>query len=133
MDIYTAALYLPESQSLSPESYMEIPKRLVFDYHLSLSKEKVTRNIRHGLKINPEVNFEKVESDFQKIARYFDPIREGDRFEFVHNPQQGIAIIKNNRTLTTIPGEDFARAFFGLWLSEYARDKKLRQSLMVNV
>ena len=60
----------------------------------------------------------------------FPDVKEGDRLSGIHLPGQGVRFLFNGQALTEVNDVDFARVFFGIWLSEQTSEPKLRQALL---
>ncbi|MEJ2519407.1 MAG: chalcone isomerase family protein [Desulfuromonadales bacterium] len=54
----------------------------------------------------------------------------GDRYRLIYRPGTGTELRLNDRRLGTIPGDDFAVAYFSLWLGEQPIDKRFRDRLL---
>ena len=56
--------------------------------------------------------------------------REGDVYEFRYLPGPGLQVVLGGEVKGTIPGLDFKRAFFGIWLGEDPVDDDLKAELL---
>lgn len=52
-----------------------------------------------------------------------DEVKKADNFDFVNEPTQGLFVLKNQKAHGVIPGLEFKKAFFGIWLSDSPVDK----------
>jgi len=52
------------------------------------------------------------------IAVFKEGIQKGDFYDLVYLPGEGVDAYKNERLVTTVPGLDFKKALFGIWLCE---------------
>jgi len=57
-------------------------------------------------------------------------VRKGDRVTGVHRPGQGAAFWVNGRASGEVLDADFARLFFGIWLSPDTSEPRLREALL---
>ncbi len=57
-------------------------------------------------------------------------MKPGDRYSLTYLPGEGTELAKNGVPLALVPGEDFARAYFGIWLGEDPLDRDLRDQLL---
>jgi hypothetical protein len=55
---------------------------------------------------------------------------EGDVYEFVYDPGEGVRTVLEGRTAGIIPGLDFKQALFGVWLGKRPADATLKQGLL---
>ena len=66
-------------------------------------------------------------------AKYPDALllfRVGDFYEFTYLPDSGIHVLKNSTYVDTIPGIDFKKAFFGIFLSSNPVQKSLKKAML---
>ena len=54
----------------------------------------------------------------------------GDRYALTYLPGEGTELAKNGVRLALVPGEEFAEAYFGIWLGEAPLDRNLRDQLL---
>lgn len=128
--VYTAAFYTtPEARGLD-EILGPAPKRLVLHYNREIPKEDIIEASEHALRGNPEVNLPALRQRLTRIYSWYEDVKEGDRFWLDYTPGQGSALYFNGRLKGVIEGEDFARAFFGIWLSDYSLDNDYRDRLL---
>ena len=59
-----------------------------------------------------------------------EEIKEGDMFELVYIPGEGVRASKNGKLRTTVPGLDFKKALFGIWLGDEPVDADLKSGLL---
>ena len=69
----------------------------------------------------------------QKMIEVFPDVRKGDRLTGVNRPGTGAVFLLNGQPLATIADEEFARHFFGIWLSEQTSDTRLRKALIARL
>ena len=65
-----------------------------------------------------------------ELQRIFPDVRKGERLLGVHRPGQGAAFWFNGQPRGEILDAEFARVFFGLWLSPRTPEPALRQALL---
>ncbi len=65
-----------------------------------------------------------------EMARVFPDIRKGDRLTGVNLPGVGAQFYHNGQRVGTVADEQFALAFFSIWLDPRTREPGLRESLM---
>jgi hypothetical protein len=67
-------------------------------------------------------------NQFKQIFR--DEIKKGDTYVFQYEPSKGLSIIRNGKLSAMIPGLDFKKALFGIWLCDNPADKDLKLQLL---
>lgn len=66
----------------------------------------------------------------QAMVAAFPDVAEGDRLVGVHLPGRGAQFYANGRSTAEIADPEFARLFFGIWLSDKTSAPKLRLALL---
>lgn len=130
MDIYSAALYLPPAVKTATRGVPDGPKIMVLEYHRSVEKAKIIESIVENVESNEAVDKQKVRSRLAQLTEVLEAPGEGDRYEFQFIPGKGTAVWKDGAMKTLIPGDDFAFAFFGIWLYENTGDAARRRQLL---
>jgi hypothetical protein len=64
------------------------------------------------------------------MSRIFPDVRAGDRITGVHRPGAGARFFLNGSLRGELPDADFARLFFGIWLSPRTSEPALREALL---
>ena len=65
-----------------------------------------------------------------EMSRVFPDIRKGDRLTGVNLPGVGAEFYHNGRFIGAIADQEFAVAFFSIWLDPRTREPELRESLI---
>lgn len=130
LDFYTAALYAPANTSTIEAVLSNTPKSLVFHYHRAIKKEWMVEASRNRIKKNPTNNLPLLEDRLKQLDNAYQKVKKGDRYELRYEPETGTSLILNGQLQATIPGEDFQKAFFGIWLSDVPLNKNLRDKLL---
>lgn len=60
----------------------------------------------------------------------FPDVRKGDRITGIHRPSAGATFLTNGRITGRTDDPEFARLFFGIWLSPKTSEPALRQALL---
>ncbi|MCA9399535.1 MAG: chalcone isomerase family protein, partial [Candidatus Omnitrophica bacterium] len=53
-----------------------------------------------------------------------------DRIQITYLPEEGVTVFVNGERKGAVEGEDFARAFFSIWLGDHPVDKKMKLVLL---
>ncbi len=128
--VYAGALYLPEStpaeQALNP-----IAKCLVFEYYHPISSEDLAKSTRVKILDNVDAaEAERLNSRIERLAALYRDVQPGDRYALTYVPGEGTRLALNDKFLGTIPGDDFARAVFSIWLGTNPIDETFRDQLL---
>jgi hypothetical protein len=127
---YVAALYLEEETS--PEKVLEdVPKRLELEYFWSIAGERFGPMAESALERNLDAkSLERLRPRVEALHEKYQDVKPGDRYALTYLPEEGTELAKNGVRLALVPGEDFARAYFGIWLGEAPLDRDLRDQLL---
>ncbi len=64
----------------------------------------------------------------QLTSTFNSDVSTGDFYEFIYLPDAGTNVVKNSEYIDTIPGIEFKKAFFGIWISNNPIQKNLKKS-----
>lgn len=128
--VYSLAFYDAETSAGFDRGVPQGTKMVVMEYHRPVEKQRIIASIMENVRQNPDVDMDKVKDGFDRLTRAFDPPGEGDRYAFLFVPGEGTSMIRGETIRVKIPGEDFAFAFFGIWLSSHTGDQGRRMQLL---
>ncbi len=127
---YAAALYREEC-SAPDAALAEAPLRLELSYYWSIDGHRfgdaAEKMLRKSL---APADFAAIEERMRRLHAAYESVSPGDRYALTWTPGVGTELALNGRTLASIEGEDFARAYFDLWLGDEPMDEKLRNALL---
>jgi len=127
--LYDAAIYVDEN--IPPNQYLEaVPKKIILRYRRSISKEDFIEAAEYNLARNPDNDLGTLRERIDQIHSLYQDVEKGDEYALVYSPEKGTDLLLNGEYVGSIPGDDFARAYFGIWLSEYVVCRKLRWQLL---
>ena len=112
--VYTVRLEVP-ARGIDPLS--DVKHSMTRLYHRSFSAADITQAARKLLSHTPGVDFEALRSRLDQIDAVYRDVNEGDRYTLAYSPGVGTTLLLNDEALITIPGYDFAKAYFGMWLA----------------
>jgi hypothetical protein len=115
--VYVGALYLPRQVAGVEVLDIDAPKRLELHYLIAISAEDFRRSGNALLEKQQSPEVLAALADRLEIfnAAYRD-VQKGDRYALEYHPKTGTRLLKNGEELVRVPGRDFARAYFGIWL-----------------
>jgi hypothetical protein len=130
-DVYSIALYGPDREHSIDSILSDVPKKLVIQYHRDFTRDQIVRAGTELMRENKEINFELTEPETEKMnSLYVDKVSEGDQYWIKYVPGEGTSLYHNGRLLGSVPGSEFARAYFGIWLSRNPIDEDMRDALL---
>jgi hypothetical protein len=135
-EVYLQALYLTTLTDNAKEivnSDTEMAIRLQITSSLVTSK-KLSKSLHKGIikSVGEEnvVNY-KTQLDLLETLLNREDTKVDDGFNLIYSPvDKSIWVYKNNTLEGKIPGLDFKKAFFGIWLSDNPVDADLKNSLL---
>lgn len=129
-NLYTAALYTPGETNTPDKVLSDIPKSLILHYHRKIRADQIIKAANHNLLKNPANDMARLKPQVNALHDAFVAVDKGDTYELRYEPGKGTTLLFNGEAKVTIPGIDFHRAYFGIWLSEYSINSKLRDALL---
>lgn len=129
--VYVAGLYGP--RGVSPEALLDsdVPRRLEIEYLRSISADDINEATERMLErqLDPGT-LAAVRERFDTFAALYEDVEQGDRYAFEYVPGQGATLYFNGRPVGTVEGEDFARAYLGIWIGEEPLSGSLKRELL---
>ncbi len=127
---YVAALYLPADTS--PLRWDEdVPKRLEIEYFWGIPGPKFGEAAEKLLARSQDPTLvEELEPRLERMSALYRDVSPGDRYALTYLPGLGTELSLNGEVLGRVPGADFARAYFGIWLGDDPLDVGLRDVLL---
>ena len=130
-ELYTAALYLPQAAPRSIEGALsDVPKSLLLIYRRKIRSDQIIKAGGHNLVKNPSNDMPALQERLDQLNAAYQTVQKGDRYELLYEPGRGTTLLFNDKPLVTLPGVDFQKAYFGIWLSDYPLNAKLRDGLL---
>ncbi len=124
-DLYEARLYAPRGQYRPQEP---VALELIYARRLygdRIAKASIDEMRRMG------VNDEKILTEWgQKMTTIFPDVNKGTRLVGSYRPQKGTRFYRDGQFIGQVMGDNFAKAFFGIWLDENTRAPRLRTKLI---
>ena len=97
------------------------------------------RNIERDDLVQPSIDYfqkhssssyEGLKERLDLLNTHYQSVKEGDRYSLEFVPGKGTTLSFNGEAKVTIPGDDFAREYLGIWLSNNTQAKSFRKSLV---
>ncbi len=132
--LYTGGLYL-QAKSKNAADIVAADKPMAFRLTITsgvINSSNMSEAIQEGFSKSLKGNTAPMQAKIDMLVNTFksEEIKEGDMFELSYVPSQGVLAYKNGKLKNTIPGLDFKKALFGIWLSEDPVDADLKTGLL---
>lgn len=133
-NLYVGALYLKAPRS-EGSALVKADEPMAIRLHVLsklITSEKMEKATREGFVQSTEGNTAKIEDRIETFIAVFkeEEIAKGDVFDLIYLPGQGTLACKNQGVLATVPGLDFKKALFGIWLSDHPVQTSLKQGML---
>ncbi len=130
---YVAALYLPDCDGL-PRVLDDGAKRLEISYFWAIPAAKFGEAADAILARSlPAEEIDRLRARLDTLHAAYRDVEPGDRYALTYVPGRGTTLSLGDVELATIPGADFARAYFGIWLGDEPGDAGLRRRLLTPI
>ena len=133
MKVYDTSLYLV-SASNNAEEILDSDEAMAI--RLDVTSSMVTTDamkdaLNSGLVKSTGGNTDSISEEIKQLtATFTSDVSDSDFFEFIYIPDTGTNVLKNSTYIDTIPGIEFKRAFFGIWLSNNPIQKNLKKAML---
>jgi len=128
--VYTAAWYVGDGHD-PRDVEADVPRRLEVSYLVDIEGADFGKAAWEILRENhpPEV-LAPLEARMEGLHQAYRDVRPGDRYALTYLPGTGLELALNGEPLAVVPGEDFARVYFSIWLGERPISRDLRAALL---
>lgn len=131
--VYAGGLYLTEKNS-DPNQIIQanapMAIRMVF-IHDGVSSEKLIGAWNEGFNAATGGKTEPIQDGIDKFNGFFtEEAKEGDVYDIIYTPGEGTRVYIKDRLMGVIPGLDFKRAVFAIWLGEDPADGGLKDGML---
>ena len=133
MKAYEGSLYL-ESTSNNAEEIINAnePMSIRMDVISSLvTPDAMKTALNEGLEKSTGNNTSPIMKEINQLnSSLKGEVKAGDFYEFTYLPDSGVHVLKNSSYIDTIPGINFKKAFFGIFLSSNPIQKSLKKAML---
>ncbi len=134
LEVYVQALYLSQL-SQDPQFIIDSDTEMAVRIEITssiVSSNKLTKAMNTGFEKSAGANLEQLRPRIEQLKSFLsDVITEKDVFVIAYNPlDQNVYVSKNEVLKGKIPGFDFKKALFGIWLSDKPVDETLKKHLL---
>jgi Chalcone isomerase-like len=127
-EVYDARLWAePE---FNADSYLRNSFALEIHYLRSFDNNAVADRSLKEMRGIGEMNETQAQQWLAQMRSIFPDIAQGDRLVGLHKPGVGASFVFNGKSVGEIRDPEFARLFFGIWLSPKTSHPKMRRELL---
>lgn len=130
-DVYTAAFYVAPDRSTHDQILAaDSPRKLVLHYHRRISAADIAKATERMIARNPHADVAGLRERLDAVYECYSDVREGDEYHIAYDPAtKRTEIVLNGESQCTVEGDDFARAFFGIWVGPHGISSDMRRNL----
>ena len=133
MKVYENSLYLLSSSS-NAEEIMNKDEAMAIRIDVTSSLvtvDAMKKALNEGLVKSTDNNTGPIMKEIDQLTSTFkSEVGTGDFYEFIYLPGAGTNVLKNSEYIDTIPGIEFKKAFFGIWISNNPIQKNLKKTML---
>ena len=130
-DLYVSALYLP-AQTMDANRIINADELQAINIKIissKVTKDKFNETVQEGfLKSSHGKATAAEKSQFKGF--FTAPIKIGDDILIIYKPGKGVAVTVNGAYKGLVPGLDFKKALFSIWLGSSPADEKLKKKML---
>lgn len=133
VDQYVCGLYLMDKTSdaqkvIEADETMEIKIIIVSD---EVTSAKMKDNLLDGFRNSAGDDVLSILSEIDSFIKLFsEEIKVNDIFDMIYISGKGVQTFKNKKLFCTIPGIEFKKALFGIWLCEDPVKNSLKNDML---
>jgi hypothetical protein len=131
VNVYVAALYVTQP-SRDPRALIESsgPMELILHFVRGVDAEDLTKAWSEGFERSAQGQLAPLTQRIARLNGWMSDVKRGERLTFTRRPGVGIEVDVNGTVKGTIEGDDFARAFLGIWLGAMPPNPELKEGLL---
>lgn len=127
-EIYQARLWV--SPGFQPDNYTAQPLALELAYQRDFTARSIAqRSIEEMRRVGPFTEQQATRWQ-QALQAALPEVKAGDRLTGLYRPGAGAVFQLQGRTVGEVADPEFARLFFGIWLSPQTSEPQLREALL---
>jgi Chalcone isomerase-like len=127
-EVYHASLWV--APGFSASRYFDHGFALELAYLRDLSGGDIAKRSLTEMARQASIGPEQGRRWGEQMGALFPNVKAGDRLTGIHLPGVGARFVLNGQPLGEIKDAEFARLFFGIWLSPQTSEPKLRLALL---
>ena len=131
LDLYVAGLYLTNTSMDAKKIINDDEAQAIKIVIISskVTRDKFNESVREGFENATAGKASK--EQINKFKSYFaDPFKVGDEILMIYKPGKGVAVIINDKMKGAMPGLEFKKALFAIWLGDKPASGKLKKGML---
>lgn len=133
IDLYVGSLYVEQAQQ-NASAVIEADAPQAITLHITsgmITSERMTDATMEGFEAATDGNLAPLQTEIDQFMAVFEEeIKDGDVFDLVYVPGEGVNVLKNGDEKGTVAGLEFKKALFGIWLGEEPAQKSLKEKML---
>lgn len=129
--IFKAELFTPVDY-YAPEIAADKPLDLQFTYFRHFTSEQLISSAERVLKSDP-VSLKRFSKEIDQLNSVYRDVNDGDIYRLSYRPEIGTSLYLNGELLTTVPGTEFHKFYFSIWLGDHSKNERIRKALWSGV
>lgn len=131
VDVYVAGLYVTKTSAAAEEIIAAPgPKSLSMLFVRDVSTEDLTGAWQEGFEKAAGDGLPALQDRVDQLNRWMDTLNKGDTMAFTYVPGTGTEIAVRGATKGVIPGDDFGRTLFTVWIGPEPPNEGLKAGLL---
>ena len=133
MDLYIGGLYVPETID-DGQAIINADEPQAITLHIisgMITSDKMKSATMEGFENTTGGDLAAIKDDVDAFLDVFsEEIKDGDVFDLVYLPGEGVRVLKNGKERATIGDLEFKKALFGIWLSDEPAQEDLKEKML---
>lgn len=128
--IYTGALYVTDTNHVATING-DVPKRIDIHYFHNTPKKYMIRTAQDTLQKNlsPEA-YRKLLPEIDQLHTAFRDGQKKSCASIIYRKGEGLTYLFDGVEIITIPNDEFARAYFTIWLGERPSSRSVKEAML---
>ena len=133
MDLYIGGRYVPETIH-DGQAIINADEPQAITLHIisgMITSDKMKSATMEGFENSTGGDLAAIKDDVDAFLDVFsEEIKDGDVFDLVYLPGEGVRVLKNGKERATIGDLEFKKALFGIWLSDEPAQEDLKEKML---
>lgn len=128
IDIYVGGLYMPSKTTDAAQAInADVPKKIVMAFTYSLDKDALAETMNASIS---KADSAEVRAKAPMLAGWMEAVTDGDQVVLEYVPGQGTSVIVKGTKKGTVPGADFMKAVWGIYLGPNPPTSALKSGML---